>query len=209
MDAVAFCHLRRLGLTVQIVRRRHRGIARSPSARLPEMSSRAVRNRRELGRWPQNHPRSEQCEDLTRFPGTRNPKFEGRNPKADKEGAITETMSAAIHWGALGMDAHEHAWGLEVTQESWCFPVRATRGVPAYVSAMSKFSTAAALELPVPERLQLVEDIWNSIADLPEALEITDEEKRLIDERLEDCHRHPGVGSPWEEVYARITSQKK
>ena len=31
-----------------------------------------------------------------------NPKFEGRNPKADKEGAITETMSAAIHWGALG-----------------------------------------------------------------------------------------------------------
>ena len=121
MDAVAFCHLRRLGLTVQIVRRRHRGIARSPSARLPEMSSRAVRNRRELGRWPQNHPRSEQCEDLTRFPGTRNPKFEGRNPKADKEGAITKIMSAAIRRGALGVDLNERAWALEAAHASGCF----------------------------------------------------------------------------------------
>lgn len=74
---------------------------------------------------------------------------------------------------------------------------------------MSKFSTAAVLELPVPERLQLVEDIWNSIADAPEALEVTEDEKRLIDERLEAFHRDPQAGSPWEEVYARLTSRRK
>ena len=74
---------------------------------------------------------------------------------------------------------------------------------------MRKFSTAAVLELPVPERLQLVEDIWNSIADVPEALEVTEEEKRLIDERLEAFHRDPKAGSPWEEVSARITSRRK
>jgi putative addiction module component (TIGR02574 family) len=50
---------------------------------------------------------------------------------------------------------------------------------------MSKFSAADALALPVPERLQLVEDIWNSIGDAPHALELTEEDKRLIDERLE------------------------
>ena len=74
---------------------------------------------------------------------------------------------------------------------------------------MSRFSTAAVLELPVPERLQLVEDIWNSIADAPEALEVTEDEKRLIDERLEAFHRDPQAGSPWEEVYARLTSRRR
>jgi len=74
---------------------------------------------------------------------------------------------------------------------------------------MSKISAADALALPVPERLQLVEDIWNSIADAPEALPITEEDKRLIDERLEACRRNPGAGSPWEEVYARITARRK
>ena len=82
-------------------------------------------------------------------------------------------------------------------------------GRSRYGHAMSKFSTAAVLELPVPERLQIVEDIWNSIADLPETLEVTDEEKRLIDERLEAFHRNPECGSPWEEVRARIVSRKK
>lgn len=45
---------------------------------------------------------------------------------------------------------------------------------------MIKFSASELLQLPVPDRLQLVEDIWNSIADAPEALELTEEDKRLI-----------------------------
>jgi putative addiction module component (TIGR02574 family) len=74
---------------------------------------------------------------------------------------------------------------------------------------MSKFSAADVLELPVPERLKLVEDIWNTIADAPDALELTEEEKRLIDERLEAYRRNPQAGSSWQEVYARITARKK
>ena len=74
---------------------------------------------------------------------------------------------------------------------------------------MSKFSAAGALALPVPERLQLVEDIWNTIADAPDALELTEDDKRLIDERLEARRRSPGAGSPWEEVCARITARRK
>jgi putative addiction module component (TIGR02574 family) len=74
---------------------------------------------------------------------------------------------------------------------------------------MSKFSAADTLELPVAERLKLVADIWDTIAAAPEALPLTDEDKRLIDERLEACRRNPQAGSPWEEVYARITSRRK
>jgi len=74
---------------------------------------------------------------------------------------------------------------------------------------MSKFSAADVLQLPVPERLQLVEDIWNTIADAPEALVLTDEDKRLIDERLEAARQNPEAGSPWEDVIARIAARKK
>jgi putative addiction module component (TIGR02574 family) len=40
-------------------------------------------------------------------------------------------------------------------------------------------------------------------------LELANEDKRLIDERLEACQRNPNAGSPWEEVYARIISRRK
>jgi putative addiction module component (TIGR02574 family) len=74
---------------------------------------------------------------------------------------------------------------------------------------MSKFSAADVLELPISERLKLVEDIWNSIAAVPEKVELTAEEKRLLDARLQARDRNPAVGSPWEEVYACITSRRK
>ena len=74
---------------------------------------------------------------------------------------------------------------------------------------MNKFSSSELLQLPVPERLQLVQDIWDSIADAPETLELTDEDKRLIDESLAARQRDPAVGSPWQEVYDRITSKPR
>jgi putative addiction module component (TIGR02574 family) len=54
-----------------------------------------------------------------------------------------------------------------------------------------------------------VEDIWNTIADAPDALELTEEDKRLIDERLEAHHKNPQSGSPWAEVLSRIAPRKK
>ncbi len=74
---------------------------------------------------------------------------------------------------------------------------------------MSKFSAADVLELPVVERLKLIEDIWNSIVEAPEALELSNEDKQLLDARLEGRARNPDAGSPWEEVYVRITSRRK
>jgi len=73
---------------------------------------------------------------------------------------------------------------------------------------MSKFSAADALALPVSERLQLVEDIWNSIVDAPQPLELTEDDKRLIDARLEARRRNPDTGSPWAEARARRPAQE-
>ena len=74
---------------------------------------------------------------------------------------------------------------------------------------MSKFSVADLLELPISERLQMVEEIWNSIADAPEALVLSEEEKHLINQRLEARRQNPHAGSPWADVHARITAPKK
>ena len=52
-----------------------------------------------------------------------------------------------------------------------------------------------AVELPIPERIKLVEDIWNSIAAETETVEITPEQQEL-ERRMEDFQRDPAPGFP-------------
>jgi putative addiction module component (TIGR02574 family) len=66
--------------------------------------------------------------------------------------------------------------------------------------------TADTLDLSIAERIQLVEDIWDTIATEANSIELTEEEKKIIDERLEAYHRNPELGSPWEDVYKKITN---
>ncbi len=73
---------------------------------------------------------------------------------------------------------------------------------------MSKITATDTLELSIPERIQLVEDIWDTITAKASSVELTDEEKRIIDARLEKYHQSPELGSPWEDVYKRITSRQ-
>lgn len=73
---------------------------------------------------------------------------------------------------------------------------------------MKQITAADALGLSIPERIQLVEDIWDTIAMKSDELEFTVEEKRIIDKRLNAYHRNPEVGSPWEDVYKRILSKQ-
>lgn len=72
---------------------------------------------------------------------------------------------------------------------------------------MKKITATDTLDLSVPERIQLVEDIWDTIATKAEGVELTEEEKKVIDERLEAYHRSPDSGSPWEDTYRRIVSE--
>jgi putative addiction module component (TIGR02574 family) len=72
---------------------------------------------------------------------------------------------------------------------------------------MSKLSVAEVLQLSVPERIQLVEDIWDTIASVPERIALTTAQQEELDRRLEDYRQHPEEGSPWEEVRKRILSR--
>lgn len=73
---------------------------------------------------------------------------------------------------------------------------------------MSKVSLADVLELSLPERIQLVEDIWDSIAAIPQPLPLTEAQRDELDRRLEHYREHPEDGSPWEEVKSRILGKR-
>jgi putative addiction module component (TIGR02574 family) len=68
---------------------------------------------------------------------------------------------------------------------------------------------ADILELSVAERIQIVEDIWDSIAAVPEAVPLSEDQKNELDRRLEAYHLNPEAGSPWSEVRERICSRSK
>ncbi|KAF0221673.1 MAG: hypothetical protein FD174_4 [Geobacteraceae bacterium] len=69
---------------------------------------------------------------------------------------------------------------------------------------MSSIAKVDILSLSVPERILLVEDIWDSIAEIPEAVPLTAAQKQELDSRLDAYHRDPHAGSPWSEVRERI-----
>ncbi len=73
---------------------------------------------------------------------------------------------------------------------------------------MKEITATDTLDLSIPERIQLVEDIWDTIASEADSIELTEDEKRIIDERLDAYHRNPDIGSPWEDVLKKIMNTK-
>jgi len=57
---------------------------------------------------------------------------------------------------------------------------------------------------PIDDRLRLVQDVWDQLADQGYEPELTEEMKAELDRRIEEMDRNPGAGVPWEEVKARV-----
>ncbi|HEX4945553.1 MAG TPA: addiction module protein [Blastocatellia bacterium] len=64
------------------------------------------------------------------------------------------------------------------------------------------------LQLSVAERIQLAEDIWDSIAAFPDALEITAEQRQELDRRLQALAQNPNEGISWTELKATLLKSK-
>jgi len=60
------------------------------------------------------------------------------------------------------------------------------------------------LELPVPDRLRAVEEIWESIVAAPESLPVTQSQREELDRRLELHQEDPDAATPWETVRSRL-----
>jgi putative addiction module component (TIGR02574 family) len=61
--------------------------------------------------------------------------------------------------------------------------------------------------MSIPERILLVEEIWDSIAADQQSLEVTQAQKDELDRRLAACDAAPDQGSTWEEVKSRLRAK--
>lgn len=69
---------------------------------------------------------------------------------------------------------------------------------------MGKVPIEELLMLSVPERIQLVEDLWDSIAAEQESIPVTDAQKEELRRRLEEHEADPDSAIPWTEVRERL-----
>jgi putative addiction module component (TIGR02574 family) len=61
------------------------------------------------------------------------------------------------------------------------------------------------LQLSVAERVQIVEDIWDSISRSPEELPLSETEKAELDKRLESYRQNPDEGIAWETLKRNLS----
>jgi putative addiction module component (TIGR02574 family) len=66
---------------------------------------------------------------------------------------------------------------------------------------------ADPFHLSLPERLQLVEDLWDSIAAEAETLPLSDWQKAELDRREAEYRQNPNLASTWEEAKQRILAR--
>ena len=59
-------------------------------------------------------------------------------------------------------------------------------------------------QLSVAERIQLAEDLWDSILEQQEEFPLSEPQKQELDKRLENYKRNPTSGSSWKEVRKRL-----
>ena len=72
---------------------------------------------------------------------------------------------------------------------------------------MSKVDFEAIKRLPVRERVQLAQEIWESLQLTAEELPLTEEQVELIRQRLDEHRRNPEAALPWSEVKKRLGSK--
>jgi len=67
------------------------------------------------------------------------------------------------------------------------------------------------LELSAAERMELVEELWDSIAAECEGepWPLTDAQRQELDRRLRELEEHPERARPWEEVRKRLWTRSR
>ena len=73
---------------------------------------------------------------------------------------------------------------------------------------MSPYLTEEAKKLSIAERINLVEEIWDGIAEENGCFELTEAQKQELDRRLESFRANPSRGRTWEETRSEFLNSK-
>lgn len=61
-----------------------------------------------------------------------------------------------------------------------------------------------AIELPIGERIRLVEELWVSIDNERRAIDLSPEQEAELNRRIADYRVNPGGNYSWEEIKAEV-----
>jgi putative addiction module component (TIGR02574 family) len=64
-------------------------------------------------------------------------------------------------------------------------------------------------KLTTDERLQLIEQLWDSLSETPGAVPLTDALRQELDRRLDELDRESPGGIPWAELDQRIRNRPR
>ena len=73
---------------------------------------------------------------------------------------------------------------------------------------MSSNLTEEAKKLSIDERINLVEEIWDSIAEENGCFELSEAQKQELDRRLDSYRANPSRGRTWEEIRSEFLKSK-
>jgi putative addiction module component (TIGR02574 family) len=59
-------------------------------------------------------------------------------------------------------------------------------------------------KLPAAERIRLVQQLWDEIADEAAELSLTEAQRRALDERIDEHEANPDDVEPWEQARDEI-----
>ncbi len=68
-------------------------------------------------------------------------------------------------------------------------------------------NTDSLFDLTPPEKLQLVEDLWDDLAAKPDDVPVHEWQKEELARRKANLMRQPASGISWEELKTRIRSR--
>jgi putative addiction module component (TIGR02574 family) len=68
-------------------------------------------------------------------------------------------------------------------------------------------NSASIFDLSPSEKLQLVEDLWDDLAAVPDAVPVHDWQKQELARRKANLLMNPASGLPWEEVKRRVRAR--
>jgi putative addiction module component (TIGR02574 family) len=63
-------------------------------------------------------------------------------------------------------------------------------------------------KLSPEERLDLIEELWDSLSADPAKIPLTNAQAKELDRRLDEMDRDDTLGIPWDTVLARIRERK-
>lgn len=72
---------------------------------------------------------------------------------------------------------------------------------------MTNTALAEIAQMSVAERIQLAEDIWETLVSAPDTIAFPDTQRTELDRRLQAYRDNPQLGTHWQEVQQRIREQ--